>query len=319
MLRCPNCAGFVESTFSYCPVCGTRQAAPPTSAARPPGKEMPWLMPVIAVVVGVIVLIGVGAYYVVQPLPPTPANLAVSLSQPYFVGAVATIDVAYAYPPADPQALLVSMSFNGTTAAAVPMPTVSGIGGGVTVTPAGFPFRIDWSDGDYDAKLSTGDAFTITPTLTPPPCCFFGSFNLLRRVDGVLVATVSFYGPPAPAVIPVVAFGNLTHGTPTNVYLDVYYVDPATSWTYLWFQIVIGPTASMMAPIQPYGLASNVTVAGGEYIVAWYDLNSNSLLDAGDFFNITLAGGSWPAQGTLMGFYLEWVDGTTLASATWTA
>ncbi len=318
MGRCPSCGSPVDARYSFCPACGTRLAEP---SPRPsPGKGTPWLLPLIAAILAGILIAGVGAYYALQPVPPTaPADLTVSLLQPYFVGAVATINVGYVYPATSPQALLVSLSANGTTGAAVPMPATSGIGQGVTVTPGGYPFRIDWTDADSNGKLSTGDTFTITPIPSPPPCCLYQTFTLLRGTDGSWVAAVSFYGPPAPAVIPVVSLATPVHGTSTNVWIQVNYVDPATDPVHLRFQIVVGSVASPITYVQIAWTGSNASVGGGEYLVVWYDTNSDALVDAADGFNLTLVGGSWPASGTAMGFYLEWEDGTTLASATWTA
>ena len=321
MLRCPSCGALVESSHAYCPACGARQPeVPPSRAELPHGKEMPWLLPLLAVLVASMVLIGVAAYYYAPgPSVTPPPNLVVDLLSPYFVGAAATITVSYVSPPTSPHAFLVSLSVNGTAGAAVPMPTASGIGAGNVVTPAGYPFRIDWSDVDYDNLLSTGDSFTITPLQGPPPCCLYETFAILRQTDGGLVASVSFSPPQGTPVIPVVSLGTPSRGTPTNVWVPVDYVDPGTAPDYLRYQIVVGGNASAVAPVYPYGYAGNVSVAGGEYIVAWYDSSYDSLVDAGDAFNITLVGGSWPATGVSMGFYLEWLDGTTLASAHWTA
>ncbi len=319
MLRCPTCGGLVEPMFTYCPACGTKQPElQPPEGAPPRGKEMPWLLPVLAVIAGAMVLAGVGAYYLVQPTLTPPTNLVVELLQPSFVGSVATVTVGYANPAIAPQAFLVSLSVNSSSGAAVPMPTTSGIGAGVTVTPLGYPFRIDWSDVDYNGKLSTGDTFTITPLLNLP-CCLYETFAILRQVDGGLVATVSFSAPPGPAVMPTVSLGPASRGTSTNVYIPVNYVNPATSTGYLYFQLVVGASATPLTPLQPDGLVANVSIGGGEYIVAWYDSTYDGLFDSGDAFNITLVGGMWPTTGTSMGFYLEWYDGTTLASATWTA
>jgi hypothetical protein len=199
------------------------------------------------------------------------------------------------------------------------MPTASGIGSGSLVTPAGYPFRIDWSDSDFDGMLSSGDVFTITPTRIPPPCCLYETFSVLRQVDGSVVATVSFSGQPGPAVIPVVSLGSPSRGTSTNLYVPVSYVDPPTYSGHLRYQLVIGSVATGVIPVQPSGLVSNVSIAGGEYIVAWYDNNVDSLVDSGDAFNVTMVYGTWPSPGTAMGFYLEWEDGTELASATWSA
>ncbi len=317
MGRCPTCSSPVEARYAYCPACGTKQ---PEAYARPVTKEMPWLLPLVAALVAIALVAGVGAYYALQPGPPTaPANLNVNLLQPYFVGSSATINVAYVNPPTNPEALLVSLSVNGTAGAAVPMPTTSGLGQGVTVTPLGYPFRIDWTDVDADAKLSTGDTFTITPLFSPSLCCMYQVFSLLRAIDGTFVASVTFYGPPAPAVIPVVSLGTPVRGASTNVWLPVNYVDPATPASHLRFQIVVGSSASPITPVQVAWTVSNASVSGSQYVVVWYDSNSDSLVDAGDGFNMTLAAGPWPASGTSMGFYLEWEDGTTLASATWTA
>jgi hypothetical protein len=280
---------------------------------------MPWLLPLLAAIVGVMVLVGVGAYYIASPPPTPPTPIRIDLMSPSFAGAAASVVVGYAYPPTGPQAFLVSLSVNGTGAVAVPMPTVSGIGAGILVTPAGYPFRIDWSDSNYDGLVSSGDVFTITSTRNPPPCCLSETFSILRQADGAVVSTISFSGQPGPAVIPAVSLGSASRGTSTNVYVPVYNVDPATLPSYLRFQLVIGGVATPLTPLQPYGLASNVSVAGGTYIVAWYDYNYDNFVDAGDAFNITLVSGTWPTAGTQMGFYLEWQDGTTLASATWTA
>ncbi len=321
MLRCPPCGALVESSFAYCPACGARQpAAPPSRAEAPAGQNMPWLLPLLAVLVASMILIGVVAYYYAPgPSVTPPPSLVVDLLSPYYVGAAATIAVSYVYPATPPQAFLVSLSVNGTAGAAVPMPTASGIGFGNVVTPLGYPFRIDWSDVDSNDLLSTGDSFTITPLRSPPPCCLYETFAILRQNDGGLAASVSFSSPAGVAVIPVVSFGTPSRGTPTNLWIPVNYVDPGTAPDYLRYQIVVGGNASATAPVYPYGYVGNVSVAGGEYIVAWYDSSYDALVDAGDAFNITLVSGSWPATGTPMGFYLEWYDGTTLASATWTA
>lgn len=296
-----------------------------SKTARPtiePAKGSPraWLLPLLAAVAGAALLFGVTAhYYAPRPSVLAPPNLIVNLMPPSYVGAAATLTVGYAYPPTSPLAFLVSLGVNGTTSAAVPMPTVSGIGAGVTVSPLGYVFRIDWVDEDSDGRLSTGDTFTITSLQNPAPCCLTETFTILRQADGGMVTSISFGGPPVPSVIPVVALGTPSRGTPTNVNVPVTYVDPATPPEYLRYQIVVGGSASALAPVEPYGYLSNVSVAGGEYVVAWYDTTSDHLVDAGDAFNITLVSGSWPAAGTSMGFYLEWQDGTVLASALWTS
>lgn len=319
MRRCAACGNPVEAGYGFCPACGSRQGVLPAKLAPPSGRESPWLAPGLAALAGILVLIAVAAYYTGPPPVAPPANLTVDLAQPTFVGAVATISVGYASPPANPAAFFVSLRVNGTPGTATPMPSTSGLGMGPVVSPAGHPFRIDWTDVDLDSALSTGDTFTITPLESPAPCCMYLSFTLLDRADGSVVASVYFMGPPAPAVIPVVSLGTPIRGLPTNVYITVNYVDPSTPPSYLRFQLVVGSVASPIIPLPYPNLAANVSFNGSEYLVAWYDLNYDYLLDAGDSFNVSLIGGSWPAAGTAMGFYLEWQDGTTIAHATWTA
>jgi hypothetical protein len=291
---------------------------PAAKPSRP--EDLSFIVPVLAAAVGAAVLFAVGAYYLGPPSASLPPNLTLVLQAPYFAGSIATVTVSYASTPTSPQALLLSLSVNGSTGAAVPMPTNSGDGAGVAVTAAGYPFRLDWIDADHDAMLSTYDSFRVVQTLSPPRCCLYQEFHLLSRADGSLIAQAYFYGPPAPAAKPAVAFGNVSRGTSTNVFFTLAYVEPAASPSYLYFQIAAGYDASPLTPLgTPYSPSRNVSVGGGEYIVAWYDSNYDQLVSEYDGFNVTLVAGSWPTPGTPMSFTLAWEDGATLATATWTA
>jgi len=278
------------------------------------------LVPVAAALVGIAIVLAVGAFYLAQPPLTPPGNLTLTLQTPYFAGFAATVPIAYASVATSPQSFLVNLAVNGTAGMAVPMPTTSGIGAGVVLSPLGYSFRIDWSDVDYDGKVSTYDTFTITPTWGPPPCCLYETFYILWQADGSLVAQISFYAQAPPSTIPTVQLGTTSRGTATNVYVPVIDVAPTASPAYFRFQLVIDTNWSQPTPLWTNGSgAPNVSLDGGAYIVAWYDYGYDGLLDAGDAFNITMITGTWPPSGTFMAFYLEWEDGTVLAVASWAA
>jgi len=274
-------------------------------------------VPVIAAVLGVVVLLA-AVVFVAPPVPVTaPVNLVLDLEGPRFNGTAAVVTVSFMNYATNPAAFLVSLSANGTASVAVPMPTTSGPSGAVVVTPSGYPFRIDWGDSDQDGKLSMSDTFTITPLLSPPPCCLYESFYILRQPDGAMVGSLSFYG--GLRVAPTVTFGSAVRGMATNVYIPVAWVSVATDPNYLRVDLEVDYNASAIIPMPLSNTAANLSVGGGEYVVAWYDNNYDAFLDEGDAFNVTLVNGAWPTSGTYMAFSLFWQDSTTLATATWNA
>ena len=158
-----------------------------------------------AAIIGIGVLVAAGTSLAPAPGVTTPAGLILELQGPWVNGSSAVLTVSYANIPTSPAAFLVSLAGNGSTSLAVPMPTTSGIGAGASVSPAGYPFRIDWTDVDRDGMVSTLDTFTITPTAAQPPCCLYETFYVLRRTNGSLVAQVGFYGIPSPGTRPAVS------------------------------------------------------------------------------------------------------------------
>ena len=319
MARCPFCGVPLEEGLAYCTACGKPQPRSAGTAVRPSSAgNGAVLLPLAAAIIGIGVLVAAGTYLAPAPGVTTPAGLILELQGPWINGSSAVLTVSYANIPTSPAAFLVSLAVNGSTSLAVPMPTTSGIGAGASVSPAGYPFRIDWTDVDRDGMVSTLDTFTITPTAAQPPCCLYETFYVLRRTNGSLVAQVGFYGIPSPGTRPAVSLDYVYQANLVNAYVTVSSASPATPVSYLRFQLMVGDNASPVSPILPYGAAANLSLAGAEYIVAWYDNNYDSRLDAGDAFNVSLVNGAAPASGTTMSFYLEWQDGSILATATWT-
>ena len=283
-----------------------------------PLREATPVIAVAAAIVAIVVLFSVGAYYASLPPIPSRSNLTLNLLQPEFHGTAATVAVGYVSTPISPRYLLVNLAVNGTEGTAVPMPATSGIGSGPVVNPAGYPFRIDWSDVDGDGRVSTGDVFTISPITAWPPCCAYETFIILWQPDGSLVAQLSFYG--APVLPPAVLLGAVSRGSPTNVYVPVQNVAPPTAPSHFQVQLRVDANWSGVVSLPlPGWPVVNLSVGGGEYVVAWYDNDYDGLVDAGDAFNITLGTGTWPLANTSMAFFLEWWDGTILAVATWSA
>lgn len=322
---CESCGTSAEYDGDYCGNCGRPLSEPrlPTQAARRPlsSRGGSWVAPAIAIlaaVVGIIVIIAAAVWIGGQPGLPPPGSSTIELGAPTSSGNVVTVPVTYVSPPVTPAALLVSLDVNGTMGGSAPMPTTSGLGGETAVSAAGYGFRVAWWDTDGDGALSTGDAFGLTPQTAMPGCCAYVTFYILWKAGGLLGASVRFY--PAPVTKPFVAFGAISRGTRTNVYIPVANVSPPAPALYLYFRLRISTNESGAVAFPALGnTAANLSFWGGEYIVAWYDTNQNELFDRGDSLNVTMVSGTWPSKGTPMAFILEWSDRTDLAVATWTA
>jgi len=267
--------------------------------------------------VGLIVVLGVAAFYLAVPTPPQ-KNCVIDLTQTSLANGVAVVTVGYANPPAVPGTFLVSLSVNGTSGAVVPMPLKTNPEPTAILTAAGYSYLVGWSDIDADGMVSTGDTFFIGVQQAPPPCCRFVSFSILRAVDGDMVSTVSFYIPPT-AVIPTVSLATPLLGSVPYVYIHLDSVDPGTAPDHLRFTLIVVNYGSQETPVPLDGSPANTSVDRGVFLLAWDDNNHNSLVDAGDVFNISLLNGAWPSAGTPMRFYLDFEGGWPLAVAAWDA
>jgi hypothetical protein len=250
---------------------------------------------------------------------PPHGSVLINFEGPDYFGSLATLTAIYASPAVSPSSFLLYLVANGSGATPAGMPMVSGIRNAeLLVSPAG-GYYVYWTDSDGNSLLSTGDTLTIYPGQPPVVCCQTLSLYLLWAADESTITEATFGPYPVLSPPPSITLGAAVRGAPNNVWISVASASAPYLSSYFLASMTVAGNASVRVPVQPYGLASNLTVAGGEYVVAWYDLNDDLVLNSGDAFNVTLASGSWPASGTEMGFELWWYNDTELAAVWWTA
>lgn len=324
MSFCARCNNWLAPEHAYCTRCGLPRSATYAQAPLPPQStptlRRPGALPVFALIaflVGVLVVLGSVALFLAAPRLAPPGPLTITLGIPYFVGALAVIPVDHVSAATSPRSFLLNLMVNGSPATPALMPVTSGSNYGVLLVPGGYPYLVSWMDNDADGALSTGDAFGVQPQGVSPPGGQAVSFFILAR-DGSMIAQAGFL-VPSPAM-PAVNLGPAVHGSAHSAWIPVATVNPPTAATSFLVRLVVGNNSTSSLPLAPSGgPAVNASVSGGEYIIAWYDVNADGLLDAGDGLNVSLVAGSWPPAYTSMVLYLLWNTGTYLAVANWSA
>lgn len=326
MALCPYCGVPTDPSNSFCTQCGALLPSIPAPPAIPPPPYIPparrYPLPVVGLIVFVIAALLVAAaiaWVAIGPQGPPfgPAKPAVSLGGAAYAGSNILIAVAYASSNLAASNYRMALQIYGYQSGTVQVPTTSGYSGGTTLSAGGYPFYVFWMDYNNDGALSTGDTFILNSLGGTLPSNSTGSF-LLMWSDGSVLSQATFGSPPI--TIPTAVLGSVSHTSNTSVLVGVTSVSPAYPASYFRIELLVANSSSGSVSMPTYGNGMvNVTVAGHEFLVIWYDLGSNGLVDGGDAFNITSPGVFWPPTGTSMGFFLEWTDGTVLASVYWSA
>ncbi len=318
--RCAACGTRVDPHQGLCARCGARLAPADPQVPRPPRADPSRTRAAVgAAALGVAVMLATGLYISSRITAAPPGDLSIRFGSPYWSGNSAALPLSYVSLPIGPQAYRVNVAVNGTQGDAVAMPTRAGEGSGVSVSPPGYSFRIDWWDIDYDAKLSSNDVFTVTPTMATILCCLVGAFSVRWAANDAVLAEAPV-GPFMPNTPSTVQLGNVVRSNPPSAIIPVAWANPPTPGTYFQFQLVVGDNWSEVYGLPlPNGPAGNVSVGGRSYLVGWSDADTDQRVDAGDGFSVTLNAGARPPAGSNMEFMLQWYNGLTLAEAFWTA
>ncbi len=189
--------------------------------------------------------------------------------------------------------------------------TPAALAANVVLTVNGTTYTIVWVDVGGGGTLNASDQFQVIRSGgLPVPAVFI--FSLLWS-DGSVVQTAVYMTTVMTVQKPVITFGSaiaVVDGFAFSVAGASRSVGPGN------YRVNLDANSTTGTSV-PMATSMSILVGPRTYSIAWVDPGGERLLNGGDQFRVTTAGGL-PAS-TVFTFYLLWSDGTIIQTAVYTS
>lgn len=316
MPTCPKCASAVGEGSRFCDQCGTPLGSGLQGAvgSAPSGRRVLVAVLIVGLIVGSVVS-AAGMYALfsgTQQAHKPVASFGVPAMHPYETH-VPIGSISAAYPPSD---YLIRLQIDQSMSQYVGMPGALTTGDYAMVTVGNGSYAVFWQDRGAAGVLDPGDSFVVSP-MHGTACPTVGSGLSLFWMDRTQLATTSFTWDCVSKI-------TLAFGTPTGMGMmgnstTIPIAGTSDDVMPMNFRMRLQAGTNMSYPVwMAMGNGSSVMMPGytSSFGMGWDDRDGSGTVSTGD--RITVGMPAMMSKGTMMTLYIEWRDGSSVVTATWT-
>lgn len=318
MATCPSCRAEVPETAQFCAQCGA--SVGPSKTALPPRPSAARKSLVVFLLAGILlgsVVVGTIAFALLATpgtttVPMPTATFGTASQLPYETH-VPVGSMSVAYPPSN---FLLRMGDGSATSQYIGMSGNLTNGDYGMMTMGADSYAVFWMDRGIRGRLDAGDEFLVSP-MHGSACPAGGVYLMLYWMNRTSLATSNFGFDCTSKV-------TMTLGTPSSMgmmngsmTIPVNAVSAQVMPMNFMARVLVGSNLSY--PVwMGMGNGTSIMMSGyaSSFNMGWTDGDGSGTLSPGDRLFVGMP--SMMASGVSMTMYLEWRDGSAVASASWT-